>query len=229
MPRLTTLAAAVTLASLAACGPATPAQTPEAAKDAPASEPAASASAEPAPAEAKAAPAAEPSPAEALARDLVKTGGRRIGWSASKKRFVLPVDFRTDGGRGLDLRFYDDEGAQREILRICQPGECEERLDEIVKEMLPKIAGRLEKEGFEAVSSVGWPSGRDEVEVGALGARLRFEKGRISLVQEKKTIALRALGGGKGAKSEAPTALYPVPAAKIMGALGGEFFVVKLP
>ena len=47
----------------------------------------------------------------------------------------------------------------------------------------------------EAVSSVGWPQGRDEIEVGTLQAKLHQEKGRLSLVREKKATPLRALGG----------------------------------
>jgi hypothetical protein len=218
------------LASLSACGPATPAQGPEPAKEG-SVEPAASASAAPAetaaPEAAKPPPAAESSPSDSLAHDLVKAGGRRIGWSASKKRFVVPVDLHADGGRGLDLRFYDDEGAQREILRVCQPGECEESLDEKAKELLPKLSARLGGEGYEPVSAVGWPSGRDEIEVGTLQAKLRQEKGRISLVREKKATPLRALGG-RSPKGEI-TAVYPIPSAKMLGVLAGEFFVFKLP
>jgi hypothetical protein len=223
--RLPTLALSVLIAALPACGGSSPpAQAPEAAaastSGAPAAEPEA----------AKPAPAAEASPTETLARDLVKAGGRRIGYSAGKKRFVVPVEMRTDSGRGLDLRFYDDEGAQREIQRVCQPGECEERLDEIVKELLPKLAARLDKEGFEAVYSIGWPSGRDEIEVGALGGKLRYEQGRLSLARDKKAPAqLRALRG-KAPRGAGLSAVYPVPAAKLLGALFEQDFVVfKLP
>jgi hypothetical protein len=217
------------VAPLVACGPSSPAQSPEAAKETPSAEPEASAApsatAGSKPEAAKAAPEAEASPVEALARDLVKAGGRRIGWSASKKRFVVPVDFRTDGGRGLDLRFYDDDGAQREILRVCQPGECEERLDEMIKELLPKLSARLDKEGFESVASVGWPSGRDEIDVGTLQAKLRQERGRISLVREKKATPLR----GHAPKGEI-SAVYPVPSAKLLGVVAErEFVVLKLP
>jgi hypothetical protein len=224
MPR--TLLAALVLASTSACGPATPAPAAEGAKESPSAEPAAGAS--PAePAAAKPAPAGEASPMETLARDLLKSGGRRIAWSASKKRFVVPVEQRADGGRGLNLHFYDDEGNQREILKVCQPGECEDRLDELVKDLLPKLAARLSSEGFEAVSSVGWPSGQDEIEVGTLNAKLRQDKGgRISIVRDKKATPLRAMGGRtKGEIS----AVYPVSSAKLMGVLAGEFSVVKLP
>jgi hypothetical protein len=217
--------AALVIASIPACGPATPAPAAEGAKDSPPAEPAASA----APAEpeaAKSAPAGEPSPMETLARDLLKSGGRRIAWSASKKRFLVPMDQRADGGRGLNLYFYDDEGNQREILKVCQPGECEDRLDELAKELLPKLTARLSSEGFEAVSSVGWPSGRDEIEVGTLNAKLRQDKGRISIVRDKKSTPLRAMGGKtKGEIS----AVYPVTSSKLMGVLAGDFFVVKLP
>lgn len=223
--------AAAALATLSACGPSTPPASPDPAKEASTAEPAASAAPTAAPTaapEAKPAPAESASPAETLARDLVKAGGRRIGWSASKKRFVVPMDVRNDSGRGLDLRFFDDEGAQREILRVCQPGECEERLDELAKELIPKLVARFEKEGFEAVYSVGWPSGRDELEIGAQNLKLRYEKGRLLLVNEKKTTPLRALGG-RAPKSESLSAVYPVPAAKLLGVFAGEFYVYKLP
>jgi hypothetical protein len=223
--------ATLLLAAIPACGPSSPAQSPEAAKETPSAEPEASkeapsaASSAPEASKPKAAPEAEGSPVEGLARDLLKAGGRRIGWSASKKRFVVPVDFRTDGGRGLDLRFYDDDGAQREVMRVCQPGECEERLDEMVKDLLPKLSARLDKEGFESVASVGWPSGRDEIDVGTLQAKLRQDKGKLSIVREKKTTPLRGSRSGKGDV----TAVYPVPAAKLLGVIAGDFFVVKLP
>ena len=116
---------------------------------------------------------------------------------------------------------------QREILRVCQPGECEESLDEKAKELLPKLAARLGSEGYEPVSSVGWPEGRDEVEVGALQAKLHQDKGRLSLVREKKSTPLRALGG-RSPRGEI-TAVYPVLSAKLIGLLAGEFFVFKLP
>jgi hypothetical protein len=219
---------ALTLA-LAACGPAAPANAPEPGKD---SEPAGTAGSagdakSEAPEAAKPETAKEDSPAEALARDLLKAGGRRIAWSASKKRFIIPTDARAEGGRGLDLRFYDDEGNQRDIQRVCQPGECEERLDEIVKQMIPTLAARLDHEGFEAISSVGWPSGRDEIEVGTLNAKLKNDRGRLSIVREKKTTALKA-ASGHAPKGDV-SVVYPVPSAKLLGVVAGDFFVFKLP
>jgi hypothetical protein len=233
-------AALLALALLASCGPATPAQAPEPAKEAPSAEPAKEAStAEPAPPEVHATvpaadgvgdlhnikPAAD-SLADSLARDLVKAGGRRIAFSASKKRFFVPVDQRAGDGRGLNLYLYDDEGGQREIVKVCQPGECEERLDEIVKDLLPKLSARLSSEGFEPVSAVGWPSGRDEIDVATLQIRLHQDRGRLSVVNGKKSTPLRALG-------HAPTgeisAVYPVPSAKLLAVQAGGFFLFKLP
>lgn len=228
---------ALSLLALAACGPSAPAQTPDPPKEAPSAEPAASAASAAAPSAAPESPkpAQAESPAETLARDVIKSGGRRIGWSASKKRFVVPIEMRNDGGRGLDVRFYDDDGTQRENQRVCQPGECEERLNEIAKELIPKLAARFESEGYEAVSSIGWPSGRDEIDVGSLELKLRYAKGKLSAVREKKPPVALRVGGGKGPKAEALSALYPVPAAKLVGAFAPadknvqEFFVFKLP
>jgi hypothetical protein len=235
--RIALVAASFSLTALA-CGPSTPAQAPEAPKETPSAEPSASAaaSASAAPEAPAPPPAAESatSPAETLARDLIKSGGRRIGWSASKKRFVVPIEMRADGGRGLDVRYYDDDGNQRENQRVCQPGECEERLNEIAKDLIPKLASRFESEGYEAVSSIGWPSGREEIDVSSLELKLRFDKGKLSAVREKKPAAALRVGGGKGPKVPL-SAIYPVPAAKLVGAFApGEkvvqdFFVFKLP
>jgi hypothetical protein len=215
------------LALAAACGPATPAPTSEPGKEAEPAATGAAAEKSAAPEAAKPEAAKEDSPSETLARDLLKAGGRRIAWSASKKRFIVPTDARVENGRGLDLRFYDDEGQQRDIQRVCQPGECEERLDEIVKQMIPTLAARLDREGFEGISSVGWPQGRDEIELGTLNAKLRNERGKLALVREKKTTPLKALGGH--APKGDISVVYPVPAAKLLGVVAGEFFVFKLP
>ena len=240
MIRLTTLAATagLLLSSLPGCGPPAPAHTPEAESAAPAAS-STTPTAEPSAAPAAEAPdkpeppASSASPSESLARDLVKSGGRRIGYSTSKKRFVVPADMRTDGGRGLDLKFYDDEGAQREILRVCQPGECEDRLDEIARELIPKLAARLQSEGYEPINAAGWPSGRDELAVGSLGGKLHYEKGRLSLtVDGKKAPTSLRTTGGKSPRSDGLQAVYPVPAAKLLGAVvegDKDFYVFKLP
>ena len=91
------------------------------------------------------APAEAPaSEAAALARDFLKTGGRRIGYSASKKAFAYPVERRTETGFGLDIQFMGADGQPKDSMRVCQIGECEEHLDELAKELLPKLTSRLE-------------------------------------------------------------------------------------
>jgi hypothetical protein len=216
------------LAAVAGCGSPEPPKTPGAeAEKAPEPHAAESASASASAEAPPATPAAEPTASEVLARDLLKAGGRRIGWSATKKRFIVPVDARSEGGRGLDLTFYDDEGQQRDIQRVCQPGECEDRLDEIIKELMPKLSSRLQSEGYESVASIGWPAGRDEIDVGTLGAKLRNDHGRFSFVRGSKTSPLRALGG-RAPKGD-PTVVYAVPSARLLGVLADGFFVFKLP
>jgi hypothetical protein len=236
-PALAPLVLVAILAAIPACGPA-----PEPAKEAPSPPPAADTGAAPT-AEPTAAPEAprpaaseSSSPAETLARDLVKSGGRRIGFSATKKRFVVPIELRSDGGRGLDLRFYDDDGQQRENQRVCQPGECEEKLNELAKDLIPKLAARFEQEGYEAISSVGWPSGRDELDLSAANLKLKYDKGRLAVLAEKKAPVALRVGGGRAPRAAALLAVYPVPAAKLLGAFapGGDnvaqdFYVFRLP
>jgi hypothetical protein len=231
------LPAFVIASTLLACSPPSPPKEPDPAPDAKTAEPAASASPTPTaePSAAPEAPKPPPeTPEESLARDLLKSGGRRIGFSATKKRFVVPIEMRVDASRGLDLRFYDDQGHQRENLRVCQPGECETRLDEIVKELLPKLKERFASEGYEAIYAVGWPQGRDEVELHSIQLKLRLDRGKLTIPREKKpALPLRVLGG-KGPKNEI-TALYPVAAQKLLGVFAKgdkteqDFFVYKLP
>ncbi len=236
---LAVVPASLALASLPACGPAAPAQTAEAAKEEPHAEASAAPAgevtkpdgAEPAKPEPAAPSSGSTSPAESLAHDLFKAGGRRIGWSASKKRFIVPVEVRTSTGRSLDLRVYDDEAQQREIQQVCQLGECEDRLDELAREKLPKLLAFLDQNGFEAVGAIGWPSGRDEIDVGTLGGKLRYEKGRLSLAVDKKVVPLHPQGG-RAPRAATISAVYPVPAAKLLGAVfegDKEFYVFKLP
>jgi hypothetical protein len=104
-----------------------------------------------------------------------------------------------------------------------------------VKELVPQLAARFEREGYESINAIGWPSGREEIDVGSLGVKLRYEKGKLSVVTEKKGPApLRALGG-RAPKAASLSAVYPVPAAKLLGVFAeGEkaiqdFYVFKLP
>ncbi len=200
------------------CGPAAPARPPRRRRRAHAEASAAPAGgvtkADEAPKPEAAAPSSgSTSPAESLAHDLFKTGGRRIGWSAAKKRFIVPVEVRTSTGRSLDLRVNDDEPQQRENQQVCQLGVCEDRLDELAREKLPKLVAFLEQNGLEAVGAIEQTSMRDEIDVGTLGGKLRYEKGRLSLALEKKVAALRPQGG-RSPRSATISAVYPVPAAK---------------
>ncbi len=165
---------------LASCGsppPAeapttTPTAAPEASPDpAPSAAPETSASPAPsaAPAAAAAAPEAPASEAATLARELAKSGGRRIGYSASKKAFAHPVEHRIQNGFSLDIQFTGEDGSPRDAMRICQPGECEDKLDEMLKAFLPKLTERLESEGFTTMRAIGWPGGGDELEIQSLG------------------------------------------------------------
>ncbi|MDC0748039.1 hypothetical protein [Polyangium mundeleinium] len=244
------------LALLPACGPAKEPETPEggdanAAKEAapaetkpaeetPAAEakpegetPAAEAKApERKPAEAKAL-----SESESLAKEIIKGGGRRIGWSASKKLFVVPMEKRTESTGSLDIHFYGEDGQSRDPMRICQPGECEEHLDEKVAEVLPKLAAKLEEGGFVAIRSIGWPDNRDELDVSSLSMKLKWSKGKIEGVKEgeKKAVAFTAVGGKLDIS--ALKAIYIVPDSKLLGVFGTPskpgfvqtFHVVKMP
>lgn len=201
------------------------------------SEPAAPAAAEPASPLASAAPEALES--EILARDFLKSGGRRIGYSATKKGFAYPLERRQDNGFSLDIQFTGEDGHPRDVMRVCQFGECEERLDEIIKELLPKLAARLEADSYVAVRGIGWPSGRDELEVSSLGMKLRYRKGRLEALREGKPPAF--LAGVSTKKLDAPAlqAIFLIPDSKLLGvsaAPGGDakglvqdFYVFKLP
>jgi hypothetical protein len=239
--------AAPLLLILASCGspppveaPTTPTSAPEASAD-PAASAAPEASAEPASSAAPAAAAAPEAPASeaaTLARELAKSGGRRIGYSATKKAFVHPVERRIQNGFSLDIQFTGEDGNPRDAMRICQPGECEDRLDEMLKAFLPKLTERLEREEFTTIRAIGWPGGGDELEVLSLSARLRYAKGKLTMVLEgKPAAALIKLGGARF--DSAPEAVFVVPGGKLLAAfakpsgdakgLVQEFHVFKLP
>jgi hypothetical protein len=173
---------------------------------------------------------------ETLARDIIKGGGRRIGWSATKKLFVVPSEKRTETSFSIDVLFYGEDGQSRDPMRICQPGECEERLDEILKEVLPKLAQKLEDGGFVTIRSIGWPDGRDELEVSSLGMKLKYTKGRVDGLKEgAKPVAFTVAGG----RLDAPSlkAVFLVPDTKLLGVFATPskagvvqtFHVLKMP
>lgn len=232
------------LALLAACGSPPPAETPESA--APADKPAEAEQAAPAdkpeeaapaaekPAEA-APPAAEASEAEVLARDFLKTGGRRIGYSATKKGWAYPLETRREDGFRLDILFTDEDGRKRDVMEVCDYSECVERLNEIAKEILPKLVARIEGDGYTAIRGLGWPSGREEFEVGILGMKLKYANGQLSGLREGKPAVTL---GRLGTKAPEILAIFVVPDSKRLGVLAKpadgkgvvqELHVVKLP
>lgn len=239
--------AAPLLLILASCGspppaeaPTTPPAAPEASAD-PAASAAPAAAAEPAAsaAPAAAAPEAPASEAATLARELAKSGGRRIGYSATKKAFAHPVERRVpSGGFSLDIQFTGEDGSPRDAMRVCQPGECEDRLDEMLKTFLPKLTERLESDGYTAIRAIGWPGGGDELEVQSLSAKLRYQKGKLTKVIEGKPAAPLAKLGGPRFDS-APEAVFVVPGGKLLAVfakpsgdakgLVQELHVFKLP
>lgn len=247
--RKRTLAAACALALASACG-SKPAQSPDAvaepaaeqgpAGDAPSPE--AEASGEPAAAPEADAPAAAEggdtlSASESLARDFIKKGGRRIGYSESKKSFAYPYEQRRADGFRIDIIFTDEEGRKKDILQVCDYSECAERLDELAKTLLPKLSARLSGDGYESVRGIGWPSGRDELEVSTLGMKLRYKGGRLEGLREGKP---KVLLGRVGQRSPELLAIFVLPPeAKRLGVfvkpsgdargVVQEFHVVKLP
>lgn len=183
---------------------------------------------------------AEPaSEAAAMARDFLKTGGRRIGWSAQKKMFAYPAEQRSETGFGLDIQFVGEDGKPRDAMRICQIGECEEHLDELSKELLPKLTSRLENDGYVSIRGIGWPQGRDELEVSSLSMKLQYSKGTLSSLREGKPAARLSIQGGKRISADTLLAVFVIPDTKWLPAfappgkdakgLTQEFFVFKLP
>lgn len=182
-------------------------------------------------------PVKQASEAETLARDIVKSGGRRIGFSATKKMFAVPNEKRTETNFGLDVFFYGDDGANRDPMRVCQPGECEEHMNEKLDEMLPKLVQKLEEGGFVNVRGIGWPDGRDELEVSSLGMKLKFRNGRIEGLKEGKPPVVFQVAGGRLDVSEIK-AIYLIQDSKLMGLFGKPsrpagvvqtFYVLKMP
>jgi hypothetical protein len=244
MLRYGTLVFPLLLALLSSCGPApepvTPGGDPQPPGGATAEEPAAPAGgdakegpAAPAATEgASSAPAAAQSESESLARDLMKSGGRRIGYSATKKLFAYPSEQRRADGFRLDIVFAGEDGKQRDVMQVCDFAECAEKLDELVKEVGPKLTARLEGDGYAAIRGIGWPSGRDDLDVSSLGMKLRYTKGRLEGVHEGKPPV--SFGQIKGEL----LAIFVVPDSKLLAVFvkpaGGaaviqEFHVLKRP
>lgn len=252
MLRSATSAAAlvVMFAWLPGCGPKTDAATPpspSAEPDAPKGDAPAAGSGEPS---AEAAPSgtpeagkadapaeAAPSDAASLARDFLKSGGRRIGYSATKKMFAYPLETRKETGFSLDIHFMSEDGNLHDAMRVCQFGECEEHLDEIKKDFVPKLSSRLESDGYVSIRGIGWPDARDELEVSSLKMKLHYTKGKMEVLREgKPALGLGAIGKRIDAKS--PLAVFVVPDKKFMAVFAQpgdakgvvqELYLVKLP
>ena len=247
MLRSGTVVFSLLLALLPSCGPAPEPISPRAGAEPPGEAtteepaapavgeaqegPAALAATEAAPA---AAPAAAQSESESLARDFMKSGGRRIGYSATKKLFAYPSEQRRADGFRLDIVFAGEDGRQRDVMQVCDFAECAEKLDELAKEVGPKLSARLEGDGYVAIRGIGWPSGRDELDVSSMGMKLRYTKGRLEGVHEGKPAV--SIGQIKGSEL---LALFVVPDSKLLavfvkpagGAAGviQEFQVLKRP
>lgn len=183
---------------------------------------------------------AEPgSEAATLARDFLKTGGRRIGYSATKKMFAYPAEQRSETGFGLDIQFVGEDGKPRDAMRICQIGECEEHLDELSKELLPKLTSRLESDGYVSIRGLGWPQGHDELEVNSLSLKLKYSKGNLSVLKEGKPAARLSIQGGKRLSADTLLAVFIIPDTKWLPVFAPagkdakgqiqEFFLFKLP
>lgn len=182
-------------------------------------------------------PAKTASETETLARDIVKGGGRRIGFSAAKKMFAVPNEKRTETNFGLDVFFYGEDGANRDPIRVCQPGECEEHMSEKLDEVLPKIIQKLDEGQYVSVRGIGWPEGKDELEVSSLGMKLKFKSGRLEGLREGKPAVAFQVAGGRLDVAEIK-AIYLPTDSKIMGLFGKpsratgsvqSFYVLKIP
>jgi hypothetical protein len=183
-----------------------------------------------------ASPVAAPPETEGLARDFLKSGGRRIGYSATKQSFAYPFEQRGEEGFRLEVHFTDEEGRQKDMMKVCDFSECSEKLDEIAKVLVPKLAGRLEADGYASIRGLGWPSGRDELEVGTLGMKLKYTNGRLEGLREGKPAASL---GQVGTRKPELLAIFVIPDVKRLGVFAKpsgdakgvmqEFHVLKLP
>jgi hypothetical protein len=176
-------------------------------------------------------PAASESESTSLARDLVKSGGRRIGYSSQKKGFAIGQQRRAGADFSVDVLFTDEDGNTKDTIRVCQPADCAENLKELANAAIPKLASRLESEGYVPVRAIGWPSGRDELDVSSIGMKLKLTGGQLEGVRDGKPKARL------GAVKPQLLAIFVVPGTKLLGVLTSpdgdpgsqSFSVLKLP
>ena len=96
---------------------------------------------------------------------------------------------------------------------------------------MPKLVGRLDSDGFVAVRAIGWPQGRDELDVSALNMKLKLAGGSLQGVREGKPPARL------GAVKPKLLAVFVVPDTKLLGVFtspdgevwGQTFSVLRLP
>lgn len=150
---------------------------------------------------------------EELARHLIKKPGRSIGYSAQKKSFAVTRETVSGGTFTVEVVFTDDAGKQTEVVRICDPSECDEQLDDLAKKKIPDLAKRFEEQGYVAVRAVGWPSG-GELDVGSMGLKLVLKDRRLSAEREGKPA--KPLGT-LPAKAGTLLAVFPIPDAELIG------------
>ncbi len=168
----------------------------------------------------------------------MKSGGRWIAYSANKKGFAYPVTRRQAAGTfGLEVRFVGEDAVARDVLSVCHPGECEERLDEIAKTFIPKLAARFDEQGYVGIRGIGWPSGGSELDVTSLNLKLKLIQGHLEGVHEGKPNVRFTQAGGKPLAVATLEALFVVPDKKLVGAFSkesgdsgaSEFAVLKMP
>ena len=236
MRRARALFASVVLALLPSCGPPPEASTPEAggepkgaeasapeAKATPGAAPSASPGASGAPETGKPGGNADAHVSESmsLARDLVAAYGNRIGYSATKRSFAFSTEHRSGMGlmgSSLDIHFVGDDGRPRDTMSICQTG-CKEEFSEFAKELLPKLASRLEQDGYVSLQSIYWPWRRDELEVNRLSMKLKYTNGRLEALREGKPAARLTLLGERSLYAERLLAVFVIPDTKLLATL----------
>jgi hypothetical protein len=149
-----------------------------------------------------------------LARYLIKRPGRRVGYSSQKKSFAITRERVSADGFTVDVAFTDKNGKETDVVRICDPSECDEMLNELAKQKIPALADRFARDGYVAVRAVGWPSGRGELEVGSIDAKLVLEGRRLNALREGKPAANL---GTLPASAPALLAIFAIPDDGLLG------------
>lgn len=214
------------LLALAACGGATP--PPDDSDDAIGSSDVASSSGsdvienEPGDGEDEAAPPPEvpeepqgdtESALEELARYLIKRPGRRVAYSAQQERFAVTRETTSGGLFTIDISFVDESGREQKAIRICDPNECDEQLNDLAKKKIPELADQFDTEGYKSVRAIGWPT-RNELKVSTLAMKLKLDKRRLTgTTEDGKKVTLGTLPH----KAPYLHAIFPIPDEGLVG------------